>query len=451
VTSDNVEIIGTMPVASSAISIAFSSTSPHMYVSTHEGIEVYDLTDPHLPKLVGFEPMAIDENEAVSLGERPNGDKFVLVGSNGVILTKRGDKDTSSRFVVVVDVTNPTAPNTVATLVTPTRTHTVSCINAACDYAFSDGRAGLQNSIVDLRDWKNPVAAGVFKSVVPSGHDEDRDDKGILWHVGAEGAVALDVGDPKAPKQLASTGPQGVGSGSNEYNHFIIHNSYRPNAGAFTQTADENGKYGLNASGPAAVANGNVLLATEENYTDPTCATEGKFETWYIPYLDDAQYKRDNPTKKSGGGKMTVLDSWNTELPMSGLKTPAGAFCSAHYFDYRNGFVAQSWYQQGTRILDVRDAKNIKQVGYYFAVGQESWATYFVPPHIAKGETLLYTADVVRGIDILKVTLPTTPPGETADLTAPILKSWLAPDANLAARKSADWGFACPLPLAALA
>ena len=31
------------------------------------------------------------------------------------------------------------------------------------------------------------------------------------------------------------------------------------------------------------------------------------------------------------------------------------------------GFIAQGWYQQGMRILDVRDPMNIKQVGYFFA------------------------------------------------------------------------------------
>jgi len=39
--------------------------------------------------------------------------------------------------------------------------------------------------------------------------------------------------------------------------------------------------------------------------------------------------------------------------------------CSAHYFDERDGIVAQGWYQQGTRFLDVSDPTDIRQIGYF--------------------------------------------------------------------------------------
>jgi hypothetical protein len=128
-------------------------------------------------------------------------------------------------------------------------------------------------------------------------------------------------------------------------------------------------------------------------------------------------------------------------------ETPAGAFCSAHYFDYSDGFVAQGWYQQGTRILDVRNPTDIKQVGFFLTGAMETWASYFVPRKWAKGQTLVYTADAVRGVDVLSADLPTEAPNNMRAVTAPILDEWLREKAGLGARASDDWGFVCPLPI----
>jgi hypothetical protein len=164
---------------------------------------------------------------------------------------------------------------------------------------------------------------------------------------------------------------------------------------------------------------GNVLLVTEEDYLQISpnvgqCGDyEGSFQTWHVPYLHAGQYAKDNPNGQAGKGTMRSLDRCNTELLDSKTTTPAGAFCSAHYFDYNQpGFVAQGWYQQGTRILDVRDPRNIKQVGYFFTGAMETWAAYWVPVRNGRGQVtdrssnLVDTVDAVRGIDATRVGLP---------------------------------------------
>jgi hypothetical protein len=227
--------------------MAFSPDSPHVFVSTRKGIETYDISNPEMPVLVAFEPMAIDQNENMSIGHRPEtGEKFVLVGSNGAIVGAQ-EQTLVNRYVVVVDVTDPLAPTTVAGIETPTRTHTITCIDPACTYAYSDGRTQGEISIVDLRDWREPRIAGTFRSVVPLGHDADYDDAGIVWHVGGQGSVALDVSDPEAPVELNSTERAGGGR-QLEWNRFIHHNSQRPFADRFTP-------------GPAQAAPGRPLRA----------------------------------------------------------------------------------------------------------------------------------------------------------------------------------------------
>ncbi len=113
--------------------------------------------------------------------------------------------------------------------------------------------------------------------------------------------------------------------------------------------------------------------------------------------------------------------------------------CSAHYFDERKGLVAQGWYQQGVRLLDVR-GKNIRQIGYYITPDVMAWAAYY-PPTDKSGE-IVYVLNATRGIDIIKVArskkiknMPT--------VVAPILPQWhtttMAPDPV--------FGFACALPV----
>jgi hypothetical protein len=308
-------------------------------------------------------------------------------------------------------------------------------------------------SIVDLTDFRAPKMVTTYKSVVPQGHDEDLDAAGILWHVGGQGSVALDITEPGAPKPLASTNADGVGSGTagtartdKPWNNFIHHNSLRPNANAFANQRNESGAIVPRDPAAASVANGDVLLVTEEDVLGESCGNEGSFQTWHIPYLDRTQYAKDNPTAKAGGGKMTPLDRWTTEMLETGAPAPASYDCSAHYFDYRDGFVVQGWYGQGMRVLDVRNAKDIKQVGYWFTGATHTWAAYFVPAKWAKGRTLVYTADEFRGMDVLEVALPTTPTATTLAIRAPVLPEWRTAAAPTTSRPSEDYGWACRLP-----
>src|SRR3712207_8895490 len=80
---------------------------------------------------------------------------------------------------------------------------------------------------------------------------------------------------------------------------------------------------------------------------------------------------------------------WSSDVCSSDL--------SAHYFDYRDGIVAGGWYEQGTRLLDVRDPTDIRQIGYWIPTKGETWSVYF-PPTDATG-TIVYALDFARGID----------------------------------------------------
>ena len=425
VTSSNVQQIAGLP-ETTAISMEFARTGPYAYVSSLDTISVLDLTDPRAPEVRGTLTQALFENEAMTYGERMDGGELTRFVIAGIDLYRASTDDPEhvnvddGAQIAIIDVTDPDRPFTRS--VTPvgdepgaisTSTHTVQCVDQAdCRYAYTAGNGG-SFSILDLTDLDAPEQVRTVRSPAAgpnpvftrgSGHYWDFDGR-LGWHTGSGGAAAFDVSDPLAPVLVNATDENGTAAG---WNDFIQHNSMRPNAQAFT------------AGAAPSIENGNVLLVTEEDYVNDgdevACDRAGSFQTWYVPDLDGAAYRTRNPDGTAVGvGTITPLDSVNAPAEFGGgASLPAGAFCSAHWFDvHQDGFVAQGWYGAGLRILDVRDARNITQLGYATGVATEVWDAYWVPVRNAAGKAvpgkktnLVYTADAVRGIEVFEVTLP---------------------------------------------
>ena len=428
VTSDNVKQIAGIP-ETTAISMEFARTGPFAYVSSLDTISVLDLTDPRDPQLRGTLVQALFENEAMTYGERmEDGEltRFVIAGIDLFRVAADdpehvGLTDADGPQMAIIDVTDPDNPFTRS--VTPvgdepgaitSSTHTVQCVDQAdCDYAYTAGGREGFFSVLDLTDLDAPKQIAEINSpaagpnpVFSSGAGHYWDFDGVLgWHTGSGGAAAYDISDPTKPVLVNATNEQGIEPGLND---FIQHNSMRPNAKAFRPGA------------PPSIANGNVLLVTEEDYANDgdevACDRAGSFQTWYVPDLDGDAYRAKNADgTEVGVGTITPLDATNAPAEFeAGATLPVTAFCSAHWFDvHQDGFVAQGWYGAGLRILDVRDARNIAQLGYATGGLTEVWDAYWVPERDAAGvaipgqkTNLVYTADAVRGIEVFEVALP---------------------------------------------
>ncbi|MCU1672738.1 MAG: hypothetical protein JWN77_851 [Frankiales bacterium] len=381
-TSDNVKQLAGLP-ETAAISMEFARSGPFAYVSSVDTISVLDLTDPRNPVLRGSLTQALFENESMTYGERIINGKLVRFVIAGVDLTRLATDDVDhvnvddGPQIAIIDVTDPDKPFTRATTEIgeiTSSTHTVQCVSQAdCTYAYTAGGRKGFFSILDFTDLDKPKQIGTVFSpaagpnpVFTSGAGHYWDFDGTLgWHTGSGGAAAFDVSDPVRPTLVNATNAQGIAPGLND---FIQHNSMRPNAAAFKPGA------------APSVENGNVLLVAEEDYANDgdeiVCDRAGSFQTWYIPDLNAAAYRSKNPDgKKVGVGTISPLDQTNAPAEFeAGATPPATAFCSAHWFDYhQGGFVAQGWYGAGMRILDVRDAKNIKQIGYDTGLATEVW------------------------------------------------------------------------------
>jgi hypothetical protein len=165
----------------------------------------------------------------------------------------------------------------------------------------------------------------------------------------------------------------------------FIHNSARPVDGK------------VRASG---VAKGNVALMTEEDFTTP-CDQGGRIVAADITSSLGGEGATNSTPEHPF--RMTALDSFHParNAPGSAAKIED---CSAHYFEVSGSALAAAWYGQGLRLVDASNARDLRQVGYYYVTGTDpatnpsslSWDT-------AWHGDLVYLFDMSRGIEILRV------------------------------------------------
>jgi hypothetical protein len=417
-----------------------------MYVTTTTGLYTYDISQPAAPALLGNLALPHFENEDVDFGSD------ILLISN--------DAAESTGILYVIDIKDPKSPAILSTFpmggnpATGGPGHTASCIKE-CKFAWVSDGAGVR--VIDLRDPAAPVDLG-FQATDAGGdiavHDVQVDGNGLAWVVGFGGAVAYKLGKNYDGKSLgtpvAKTNEEGfstyieqLGLGTGEGpNDYILHNSRR----------EKNSK---------------VVFVTEEDYTRPGCAGAGAFESWSLPTKTVKKPNGDKVVQPTGGD-LTPMDQWVTETlddPASWNQAPpASAMCSAHYFDLSHNLVAQGWYEQGMRLLDVSNPSNIRQVGYFILPTSMVWASYFAPTDPSR--QIIYQLDYTSGVHVLQLDRPakgsrsTVPCDQStlssrercelrnrpAAVTAPVLPQWTASAPGLPPLKAgqdATWGFAC--------
>lgn len=441
--------------------------------ANYGGLWVYDVSDAENPQLVTHLPVPHYENEDVSVG----GDRLLI----------SGDGTLGGSNLVVVDISDPEAPfiEQVINMQLLDEGHTATCVQD-CKYAWVAGGGSIAvirldgntqvpkgatpgaqvsngpgvngpqpvGSVTVPMPVTGNVEAGdlkVYREFGWSTHDVQVDEAGYAWVVGGHGTIAFDTrpghyGEDNLldPTVVARTGPEALADGElscdgfNEdgtpeegceddgdtLNDFIHHNSWRPDATEFKSRKDKQLKQ-------KGVKPGETVLITEEDIwsratsatTKGGCETQGSFQTWQVKQL-----------KTTGENEATVkpLDSYTTEFnefltdqdDVEGMDLiPTNGFCSSHYFDEQDGLVATAWYEQGTRLLDVRDPTDIKEVGYFMAPDSVVWAAYWSPTD----PSIIYVMDHQRGIDVLRV-------GEGAvagsEVSAPAVPQWFRADSD---------------------
>lgn len=193
-----------MRPGSAGVPGCFLPSAPYFVMSGLDDVTVFDVSDPVTPREVGSMPSAQLENEAMNCGERKvsreRTDRFAMIGvdlyqASPDYLEHVNEPATGDDELVIVDVTDPTAPHVRSRVPATTSTHTMTCIDGTdCRYAYSAGddsqvRGQGSFSVFDLTDLDHPVE--VDSAPATPGTQPFRSDAvgwgGPKWNVDATG------------------------------------------------------------------------------------------------------------------------------------------------------------------------------------------------------------------------------------------------------------------------
>jgi hypothetical protein len=438
--SDNLEYVNRVPGAG-LVEGKFDTVAGRDVLITGGkfGFRIYDLTNPTAPALLdSFQPpevlgemgywqdedMELDTSRKLIIGaldprhDDVNQDPITGCPGIGTASSKTRNPNCRSGFYVI-SYADPTNLQQVGDFVELPVGHTTSCIEG-CNYVWTGGPArrndlsylgpftpggrgdGRPIWVTNLKDpahpetYPHPIDLGRNDGATDYSHDVDYDSHGIAWVSGRGGLLGYWTRgrhlDPKTGKVRPATpwdpilyggGIEGGTDGVAQPQTDFIHNSTRP----------LNGK--VKASG---VDDDNIVLMTEEDFTEP-CDQGGRIVAADITDSLDGEAASSTPEDPFR------LDALSAFHPTRVRRTAARiASCSAHYFELSGSTLAAAWYGQGLRVIDASDARDLRQVAYYYVTGTDpttnpsslSWDTAW------RGD-LVYLFDMQRGIEILRL------------------------------------------------
>ena len=410
-----------------------------LIVTGRFGFKTLDISDPASPQVLDtFQPaeilgpngywqdedMDIDTRRNLIIGALdPRHDNVDQVSCPGIGTAPVKTRNPGCRSgFYVISYADPDNLTQVGDFVDLPAGHTVSCIDK-CNWVWTGGPARRNDQaelgpftpggrgdgrpiwVTDLRNPTNPIVypepIDLWRNdgLTDYSHDVDVDEHGIAWVSGRGGIRGyatqgrwLDPftdemrnARPWDPILVAGGGVEGGPDGVAQPQTDFIHNAARPLSGEIRA---------------AGVPDGNVVLMTEEDFTGP-CNQSGR-----IVAADITDSLGGEPAANSTPANPFRLDALSAYHPTQDAPDTTGpsASCSAHYFEIAGPTLAAAWYGQGLRLIDASDARNLRQVGYYYVTGTDpatnpsslSW-------DVAWRGDLIYLFDMSRGVEILRL------------------------------------------------
>jgi hypothetical protein len=438
--SDSLEYVHRVPGSERVVEGKFDRVHGRSVLITtgRFGFRTYDVSDPREPRLLDtFQPpeilgelgywqdedMDVDRKRKLIIGaldpRHDNVDQASCPGI-GTASTKTRNPGCRSGFYVI-SYRDPHDLRQIGDFVELPAGHTASCIHD-CRYIWTGGPArrddlpglypgvftaftpggrgdGRPIWVTDLRDpaepkvFDRPIDLWRNDGATDYSHDVQVDEHGIAWTSGRGGILGYATegrwrdpftdrrrhAKPWDPILVAGGGV----AGANQPQTDFMHNSLRPLDGS------------VRARG---VRKGHVLIGTEEDFTEP-CDKSGR-----VVLSDISDSIGGEPAASStpeSPYRMKALDTFHPAQD-SGEAIDPSLGCSAHYFELRDSTLGVAWYGQGLRLLDVSNARDVRQIGYYRVSGSESepssnsWDLAWYGRYV-------YLFDMDRGIEVLKL------------------------------------------------
>ena len=444
--SKNVKHVKTLPEGKWATAINFldygKKKGDVMLVTGRFGLKSYSLANPAKPKLLdqitsqdleltgdpptdftvsapGGDPKSTFwQNEDMDVDQTR---KLALISRDprsyrGSTSREPGEADpngaTNIAGVYVVDAKDPADLKLLSFVQLPTG-HTTTCIND-CQWLWTGGPAATTKQrttlgwtgrpiiVTDLRNPSKPVGypnqpVDLLRkdgSITAYSHDVQVDDMGIAWVSGDGGTRGYWTEgthrDPVTGETREATALNPIPYAGGGLEQSVV----ADDEGGFEHNAER--PVGRNA--PRAYRNGDYLLATEEDFWDPEkgCRDRGQFVIASLANSYNGEAWRPGKTRLKTVGNWAPYQKEGSR-PFGGPYAPGAEFCSAHYFDVDGSTVAYAWYGEGTRFLDISNPQFPKQIAYWRPDDTLVWASYMHDGYV-------YTADHVRGIDVLRLT-----------------------------------------------
>jgi hypothetical protein len=422
------------------------------------GFKTIDVSDPSNPKpLDSYLPPEINQNNGYwqdedmeldtkrnliigALDPRHNDADPAATGCPDADGLAVRDPDCMSGFYVI-SYDNPKNLKQIGDFVDLPAGHTASCIQS-CKYIWTGGPArrsdqdwlgpiiqadpaqppSINNRLIgdgrpiwvtDLRDPRHPRVSDepidLWRNdgYTDYSHDVDEDENGIAWVSGRGGIRGYATkgrwrdpyqnrvrrATPFDPILVAGGGltwddPGVQGDDGVAQPVMFMHNSGRPTDGK------------VRASG---VRKNNVLIGTEEDFTTP-CGSSGRIVASDL--TDSLGGEPAQQSTRANPYRMKTLDSFHPFLDTPETADPTLG-CSAHYFEIEGPMLGAAWYGQGLRLVDVHNARDLRQVGYY-RVNTPAGGDPAVDPtsnswDVGFRGNLVYLFDMNRGVEVLRI------------------------------------------------
>jgi hypothetical protein len=393
--TDNVEYLGRFPEHTGNAGGQLSPDGTKFYLTDPRGVYVYDVTTPAAPKRLGDISLFQTGLGAALAQEDPN--------SNGkILLVDAATTPAGSSQLQVVDVSNPTQLKVLDTV--PVTDHTWTCVSGtdatgavnSCAYAY--GRTG---HIVDLTNpadakllattWRKAVGYG-DRSNTPYTHDLTEIRRGLVMSAGST-AILMDTSNPAAPKRLAAL----------------------EQPGRFSTLGYHSIEWGRGGRDRYLVAGTEIAPSTGvADLAGTDCEGENSvIETWDASQIlaGLAAYEGGASAQEAFAGrnfvKVDAYDAGGRGIFLDG-QAPGHVLYCAHWMELhpsfkRGGRMAVSYYDRGTRFVDVGSDGTMTEVGWITAA-----ESYSGSPQWISGD-VVYVMDYRRGLEIIRLTdMPAT-------------------------------------------
>jgi hypothetical protein len=385
--TDNVEYLGRFPEHSGTAGGAPSEDGSLFYLTDPRGVYVYDTTDPASPALRGSLPLFQTGLGAALSQEDPD--------TNGeILLVDAATTPAGPARLQVVDVSDPDNLSVLSTV--PVTDHTWSCVSGtdasgeanSCAYAY--GRSG---HIVDLTDptaatlldvtWRAAVGYG-DRGNRPYTHDLTEIRPGVVMSAGST-AILMGTQDPTAPVRLTAI------EQPDRFSSLGYHSVEWANGGR----------------DPFLVLGTEIAPSGATNLAGSDCEGENSvIETWAASSVVKALdiYERSgnvNAFKKAKFTRIDAFDAGGRGLFLDG-QSPAHVLYCAHWMELHpefdgGGLMAVSYYDRGTRFVDVQPDGTMVEIGWITPAEGYSGSVQWVSDDVA------YIMDYRRGMEVVRL------------------------------------------------